>query len=168
MKAAATISLILLLAFTQLGYYFFMSGTQDNLKSEMRTRIYGQLNPSELEIITLTGNQENILWEENGNEFSFKGEMFDLVKKVNENGIELLYCINDVKEKQLVDRYNEITKHNSSGKKEHSNIETITLFEPVKEDISSPVVVLPGIIFSTFISPLQSATFKICVPPPEV
>ena len=58
-----------------------------------------------MEVISLSGNKE-IYWEEKGKEFMFKGEMYDVVKTKTVNGKVMLYCINDKKEKALVDNYN--------------------------------------------------------------
>jgi hypothetical protein len=56
--------------------------------------------------------------------------MFDVVKMTVVNGKTILYCINDKIEKSLIDKYNSITKHNSSaGKKAKNGIEnSFTLF----------------------------------------
>ncbi len=147
-----------------------MRNSQDNIKADMREKILGQLKSSEMEIISLSDNQQKISWEENGKEFSFNGEMFDLVKKVKVNGRIMLYCINDIKEKQLVDKYNEITKHNSaSGKKDKSNIDnSINLFVEVKAEGSATYTLPVSNVFPSFVSRLQSVTPKNYAPPPEV
>ena len=47
--------------------------------------------------------------------------MYDVVKTKTVNGKVMLYCINDKKEKELVDNYNLVTKHNSSSDKKGKN-----------------------------------------------
>ena len=47
--------------------------------------------------------------------------MYDVVKTKTVNGKVMLYCINDKKEKELVDNYNLVTKQNSSSDKKGKN-----------------------------------------------
>ena len=146
-----------------------MRDSQQDIKEAMHEKVLEQLKDPDVQIISLSSNQENISWEENGKEFSLNGQMYDVVKTVKENGQILLYCINDIKEKQLVDSYNEITKHNSSsGKKEKSIDNLINLFVEVKGE-ENPISLLLGTnAFPSFITRLQYVTPKNYAPPPEV
>ena len=89
---------------------------QSEQKEIIKEKILNKLDDSELQVISLSDNKE-IYWEEKGEEFLFRGEMYDVVKTKTVNGKVMLYCINDKKEKALVDNYNQVTKHNSSADK---------------------------------------------------
>ena len=93
---------------------------QSEQKDVIKEKILNQLKEEELQVITLSDNKE-IYWEEKGEEFLFKGEMYDVVKTKTVNGKVMLYCINDKKEKLLIDNYNQVTKHNSSSDKKGKN-----------------------------------------------
>ncbi len=90
-------------------------------KEAIKEKILSQLKDEELEIISLNDNHKIIYWEEEGKEFLFKGEMYDVVKRKIINNEVVLYCIHDKKEKMLVDNYNLITEHNSSSEKKGKN-----------------------------------------------
>jgi hypothetical protein len=90
--------------------------SQSVQKEAIKEKIVSQLKEEELQVISLTDNKQ-IFWEENGKEFLFNGEMYDVVKTRSVNGKMMLYCIDDKKEKALVDNYNLITKQNSSSDK---------------------------------------------------
>ena len=159
--------MIFILLYSQVGYYFVLRNSQENIKEEMREKVVSELKTSEMEVISLTEHRRAISWEENGNEFSFNGQMFDLVKTANENGQIVLYCLNDVKEKQLVDKYNELTKHNSSNKQENTNIDSINLFVEGYAEEHIPFTLLVNKIYLSFASHLQSSTLKNSTPPPK-
>ena len=105
------------MAYSQIGYYFIIRHSQALQKKSIKYKIRSQLNEDQLQIISLTDNLKEIYWEEEGKEFFFKGEMFDVVKTKTLNGKMLLYCINDKKEKELVNNYNALTKQNSTTDK---------------------------------------------------
>ena len=120
LKKTTLIILISVLAYSQSGYYFVMHYFQSEQKEIIKEKIITQLNDEALQVITLTDDKE-IYWEEKGEEFLFKGEMYDVVKTKTVNGKVMLYCINDKKEKELVDNYNLVTKQNSSSDKKGKN-----------------------------------------------
>lgn len=117
LKKLSLIAIICVLAYSQVGYYFVIRHSQNLQKRSIKQKIKSQLTDKHLQIISLTDNKKEIYWEEEGKEFFFKGEMFDVVKTKILNGNILLYCINDKKEKELVNHYNTLTKENSSTDK---------------------------------------------------
>jgi hypothetical protein len=96
--------------------------------------------------------------------------MYDVVKSKTVKGKVMLYCINDKKEKTLVDNYNIITKHNSSTDKKGKNIidNSINFFVEVNEPSAIFNFIKSKSAFPSFISSLQSVTFQIISPPPQV
>ena len=121
LKKLSLILLIFVLAYSQVGYYFVLRHSQSLQKEVIKEKILSQLKEEELKIISASDNHQQIYWEEEGKEFLFKGEMYDVVKTKIVNGKVMLYCINDKKERELVDNYNLITKHNSSSDKKGKN-----------------------------------------------
>ena len=99
-----------------------MINIQRNLKENIKEKIVHQVAGNELDTISFTDNRERIYLEtDEDNEFSFNDEMYDVVKTKTVNGKVMLYCINDKKEKELVDNYNLVTKQNSSSDKKGKN-----------------------------------------------
>lgn len=121
LKKISLILLIFVLAYSQVGYYFVSRHYQALHKEVIKEKILSQLKEEELKIISVSDNHQQIYWEEEGKEFLFKGEMYDVVKTKTVDGEVMLYCINDKKERELVDNYNLITKHNSSSDKKGKN-----------------------------------------------
>lgn len=132
LKAFFTITLLLALGFNQVGYYFIMLAAQYQQKEDMEAIIRSNIDEKNLVAISYTDNSKNIYWEEEGKEFSFKGEMYDVVKTAVVKGKKILYCLSDKKEKQLLENCNAFTKNNSNGKKQKNttfHFETLFVYE---------------------------------------
>ena len=145
-----------------------MRNSQEEQKEIIKEKILDKLADDKLQAISFTDNQQQIFWEEKGKEFFFKGEMFDVVKSKTVNGKVVLFCINDKKEKSLVDEYNNITKHNnSSGKKTNNTDNSVNLFVDVIESANNLNAPILKTYFPHFISGLQSVPPQIISPPPQ-
>jgi hypothetical protein len=169
LKAFFTITLLLALGFSQVGYYFVMLIGQHQLKEDIEAAIHNNLTEKEMETISYTDNYKNIFWEEEGKEFLFKGEMYDVVKSAVVKGKKLLYCINDKKEKELIEKYSALTKNNSgNNKKQKSNtyqFETLFVYESKEVNTHIYVPITNGTNFYT--SNLAKGISKITFPPPK-
>ncbi len=146
-----------------------MRNAQFSQKAAIKENIISQLKDEELKIISLAENYKNIYWEEEGKEFFFNGEMFDVVKRKEINGKEFLYCINDKKEKVLIDNYNLITKHNSSSdKKGGNNIDdAFNLFVSRDEKENDQHFILIINKFHSLVSYLSEGKDDTISPPPK-
>lgn len=168
LKKLSLIIIITVLGYSQVGYYFVMRHFQDEQKEAIREKILAELKDEQLAVISVNNNQ-NIYWEEEGKEFLLNGEMYDVVKTKIVNGKAMLYCINDKKEKSLIDNYNLITKNNSSsdkkGKAAFDN--SFNLFVDVKENHSGLNFALISKIFHSFDSPLSENAAEQISPPPK-
>lgn len=69
----------------------------------MEKELLARIPESSLEVIVAEEHGTKIVWEEKNKEFSLDGVMYDVagIKKVD--GKTYLYCINDKKEKELLD-----------------------------------------------------------------
>jgi hypothetical protein len=165
------IGLLIALGFTQVGYYICMLHSQYELKEKIKHTVLKQLKNEDLTIISLTDNINKIYWEDDDDEkeFSFNGQMYDLVRTDTLNGRILLYCFNDKKEQQLIDLYNAVTKNNSATDKKVKNNSFISLTLFVWESIA------PCTLFSfqkinqynSFITHLPKGVTNSTSPPPR-
>ena len=110
------------MGFCQLGYYIAYRHQQAEQKRFIKQNIFSQIKDDDLTVISLSDNASKIFWEEKGKEFHFNNELYDVVKTITINGKVLLYCINDKIEKELINKYNLITKHNSSSDKKSKHV----------------------------------------------
>ena len=161
----------MILGYNQIGYYFVMLNSQYELKESMMQKVLQKIKNEDLNIISLTDNGDKIYWEaeDEKNEFSFKGEMYDIVRTETVNGNVLLYCINDKMEEQLIDKYNSITKNNSAeDKNAEDNPDTsITLFvfENTRSELSPSFTTLKQ--YHPFAAQLAKGIANNTTPPPK-
>ncbi|MGI8582792.1 MAG: hypothetical protein ACR2KX_11365 [Chitinophagaceae bacterium] len=168
LKRLSLIILIVALAYCQVGYYFAMRRSQSMQKDVIKQQIFSKLKDVELDIISPDDNQQ-IYWEDEGKEFLFKGQMYDVVKTKIINGKVVLYCLNDKKEKELIDNYNLITKHNSSSdKKGKNNVDnSINLFVYQDEKNYDQYYTIAKNNFPYYISHLTESLEDNISPPPK-
>ncbi len=168
MKKFVLILLIAVLACSHMGYYVIMQHTQYREKRKIQEKLIGELKDEELEKITLADNEGYIYWEEKGKEFLYNGKMYDVVKTKTINGKIILYCLDDKKEKSLIDNYNLVTKHNSSNKKSKSNIDnSINLFLSPDENNVDKHFDLAANKYSPYVSHLTKKISDNSSPPPK-
>ena len=168
LKKLSLIVIIAVLAYSQVGYYFVMRHHQYEQKEAIKEKIFRQFKEEELEIISLSDNK-NIYWEEDGKEFLLNGQMFDVVRTKTVNGKQVLYCINDKKEKTLIDNYNLITKNNSSPDKKGKNAfdNSFNLFVDLNERDDDRYPGAVAIVFCSFDSRLCDNIADHISPPPK-
>ena len=113
-KKLFTILFISLIAFSLIGYYLIIHQARQEHKAHIKKLLHQNISENLLMAIDYTANKQAIYWEEEGEEFFFNGEIYDLVKTKNVAGKLYVYCINDEKENELIDQYNGSVKNNSS------------------------------------------------------
>jgi hypothetical protein len=103
-------------------------------------------------------------------EFIYNGEMYDIVKK-EENDIQLfLYCINDIKEKKLEEEFAKKVQNNSTNSKHRqvSNHLNILLSEPVQTNSISVEPICEFNFYNLLTDCYKSINLDIPSPPPRI
>ena len=100
--------------------------------------------PSEEELIELlVFNKEDFLGQKinfrwiHSREFKYNGDMYDVVKKEENDKQLFLYCINDTKEKKLEEEFEKRVHQNSSENKQRPTVNNhinILLSEPIQPE----------------------------------
>jgi len=104
--------LLLIFLFNVGGYYLCFKLVQYNIQKELKKEIRRGLKDEELSLIVISADMKNeIVWIKQHKEFLYHGEMYDLVKTEIQDQKIYYYCINDIKEKQLIANFNK--NHNS-------------------------------------------------------
>lgn len=69
----------------------------------MEKELLAKIPESSLQVIIAEEHSTKIVWEEKNKEFSIDGVMYDVASIKKTDGKTYLYCINDKKEKELLD-----------------------------------------------------------------
>ena len=149
------------------GYYLWFSILQKGIQSEVRHEIQEGLKDENLALVIVPLNdQSGISWIEQGKEFRFKGEMYDVVRIEIRNQDKYFFCIKDIKEKQLISIY---YKNHNSKKEADKKIKLAFNFQYFTQQFSLKTVVSKSeldfpemdILYKSNLSDIHS-------PPPEM
>lgn len=119
MKRAGTIFLLIILFHTQIGYYGQFLILRWQLRREARAAWIASLPDSRFEAISLEEVNTSGKWEEPGEEFSLRDQLYDVIRQKKIDGKTWLYCLDDERESHLIRQSNTITALNQDmpGKK---------------------------------------------------
>lgn len=110
----AFVILLLLSFFVQItGYHLYFHYRQIDMKRAVRKRMRRKVAPSMTELIVfpLESDDKETMPEWIGRyEFTFRGEMYDVLEKRIEGDKLIIRCLNDKKEKNLIDYYKNLTR----------------------------------------------------------
>lgn len=130
-------------------------------------------NEKRLETIRIHKSEiGNIFFKDDGNEFLYNGEMYDVKSKSVCGDYLVFYCIKDSKEKQLLSgldkhvKYNYDSKSSSEKKKNDSSKNPVKDLFVFEKNVSIQYSFL--YLFQSVICNLQSAILFSPSPPPEV
>ena len=114
MKRIVNIICICAVVFSTIGINIIFPVQQYLIKKEIKRKIKNSLTANELTLITVdSSNEKEVDWED-GKEFHYRGNMFDVVKKKeNQNGSVSYFCINDTQEKELFVNIHTLVKDKS-------------------------------------------------------
>jgi hypothetical protein len=117
--------------FNVMGYYLCFSYVKNNIQKEVSREIEQGLPDKDLTLITIPVDDESgIRWIKPGKEFTFRGEMYDVVKIKISNNKKYLYCVNDIKEKKLITEFSRINSASQKAKKLLANFHYIYVIQP--------------------------------------
>ena len=167
LKKIVAILFLAIIFINQLGYYFLHNIQQYQLKREIKRAMLSAIPESALELITET---DQAVWEEEGKEFHLNGEMYDVVKIKTHNGKTVYYCINDKKEKRLLDRLIKLVNANDDSQRGRSGKMTVK-FQLCDYEMpgveNTPIVFENRPQYTGFISRLICTEREILSPPPR-
>ena len=117
MKKVVALSLLTILFTSQVGYYFIYTIHQYIIKEEVEREMLKKIPESSLEVFIAEQYGDRIEWREEDKEFSIDGVLYDVARIKRSGGKTFLYCINDKKEKQLLDNLVKAVNKNHDNKR---------------------------------------------------
>ena len=91
----------------------------------MERELLKQIPDSSLEVIVVENFGDEIRWKEKNKEFSLDGVLYDVVRIEKREGKTYLFCINDKKEKQLLDNLVNAVNKDHDAKKAGNTIKPV-------------------------------------------
>jgi hypothetical protein len=156
LKKATILFFLSVFLFNSVGYFIVFKIVQSKIKHEMMSEIRNNLsdyNPAKLIFDAKT--EKEISWKEEGKEFEYKDQRYDIIKKVRDGESLIIYCIEDKKESML---WGDLNKHVKSNV-----ISNVPERQKSADDISSNVIKLyfnPEAIIYTDLSACNIITWR--------
>jgi len=127
----SSLLLVIILLFNVCGYYIIFNVVQNNIRHDIKEQIREGMTESELTMIEITvQNEAEIRWIEHNREFTYRGNMYDVVKIKPVRDGKILYCINDIRERKLITDFAKKNESNQKAKKLLGNFSTNFLPQP--------------------------------------
>jgi len=101
LKKIVSILLLLALWLSSIGYFHIFRMIQADIRHEIKKHLEQNIPDSELTRITFSVSDKPE-WIRKDKEFRYMGQMYDIVRTGEENGLTVYYCIDDVDESLLV------------------------------------------------------------------
>ena len=168
MKKAVATSLFVIMFASQVGYYFIYAFKQYQIKEEIEKEMLANIPDASLEIIIAEEHGTRIKWEKRDKEFSLDGVMYDVARIKKSEGKTYLYCINDKKEKQLLDDIVKAVNKNQNNKQSRNTIKSVLPDLIGKIDAEALSTDAESHKYALISESPVSSFKKINVPPPKV
>ena len=112
MRKLGTISILLILFYTQLGYYGQFVIQQWVMKEEAREAWIASLPDRCFFRVRLADVNTAGHWEEAGRECWYNNHLYDVIRRKDDGGVVWLYCMDDEREARLIRQSGEMTHAN--------------------------------------------------------
>lgn len=119
LKKILILQLLLLLVCNQLGYYFFYAFNQYKIKEEIKHQLAADLPENKLSVFC--SDDRAIVWEDEEQELSFNGKMYDIARTKIINNKKYYYCLSDDEETALLKNYTDKCKTENDNTKQKKN-----------------------------------------------
>ncbi len=133
----------------------------------MERELLAHIPDSSLEVFVAEEFSDKIVWEEENKEFSIEGVLYDVARIKKIDGKTFLYCINDKKEKQLLDSLAKAVNANHSNKQEKNRIKSFLVDLVCLNDLEEPGSFSVLSAYSSFNVSIVSSFEEIHSPPPK-
>ncbi len=103
MRKFLSLILLIVVLLAGEGWYLSFIYLQHTVREEAEYEIRKGLKDEDLTLIVVTpGREQEITWTKKDREFRYRGSMYDVVRIKVRDGKKYYYCLNDVKEKEII------------------------------------------------------------------
>ena len=105
MKKYASFIMLFVFLFITNGYFLYFKYLQYDLRHEMQMEMRNIHEKELIRIVLSPAHTKEIRWIRKNKEFLYRGKMYDVVRRETRDGHTVLYCLNDVREHELMKRF---------------------------------------------------------------
>jgi hypothetical protein len=169
MKKLLSFVLAFVFFYSIIGFYLNFTIERYRLKEEIKEKIISSLPENELIQLKLSSvENKKLIWMEEGKEFRYNGNMYDVVKIKRSSGITFYFCFNDEKESKILTNLEKLVKDqtDSSPSRTTHKKHTITYF--FQSLLFTQCLTVTPVLFFDSPTRYKSVTSDILSPPPRI
>jgi hypothetical protein len=169
MKKSLSILLIFAFFYSFIGLYLNFEIAQICIKEEIKEKIIHNLPESELTLIKIpSGTHEKIIWMEEGREFRYQGNMFDVVRINKRADTTYYYCFSDVKESTLMAGLDKLVKDQTDNAQSRTNQKKQEITYFFEKALPTQCLTEITVSYFNFSSRYKSIDTDVLSPPPRI
>jgi hypothetical protein len=173
-RKLVSFGLLIVFVIQIIGFVGYFEFAHYNLKKEIKTQLKQGVSKDQLALFDFNANQmKKLVWLKK-NEFDLDGNLYDVVRKSNKNGITHLECISDKQEKILFAKLDQNVSSNLSDDNQQKPMSSLlkllqTPALPFGNIIDLQMVPVSENTFSAFnyLDDLSIKSVQILSPPPQ-
>ena len=169
MKKIFSIILIFVLFYSIMGFYLSFQIEQIRIKEEIKEKIISNLPENELILIKIPSfDSKKITWVEDGKEFRYESNMFDVVKIKKGIDTTYYYCFCDVKESKLLAHLDKLIKEQTDNSQSRSNLKKQEINYFFHEILFTQCLTKTPVVYFIYPSSYESIVTDVLSPPPRI
>jgi hypothetical protein len=169
MKKCLAILLIFAFFYSFIGLYLNFEVARFSIKEEIKEKIIHNLPESELSLIKIpSGTHEKIIWMEEGREFKYQGNMFDVVRICKKADTTYYSCFSDVKESKLLANLDKLVKEQTDNSRSKTNQKKQEITYFFQKPLSTQSLTEITVSYFHFSSRYKSINTDVLSPPPRI
>jgi hypothetical protein len=169
MKKLLSIVLIFVFFYSIMGFYLNFEIEQYQIKEEIKEKIINNLPENELTLVKISSaDSKKVTWMEDGKEFRFKGNMFDVVRSKTWDDTTYYYCFDDKNESKLFVNLDKLVKEqtdNSRSRTTQKKQDNPCFFHELLFTRSLPPT---PVVYFDYFSWYKSVDTDVLSPPPRI
>ena len=169
MKKILSILLVFVFFYSIMGFYLNFQIEQFRIKEEVKEKIISNMPDKELTLIKITSREnDQIIWMEEGREFKYEGNMFDVVKIKKNKDTTYYYCVSDVKESKLLVHLDKLVKEQTDNSQSRTNQKKQEINYLLHEILFTQCLTGTPVLYFNYPSAYKSIDSDILSPPPRI
>jgi hypothetical protein len=169
MKKILSIVLVFVLFYSIIGFYLNFEIEQFRIKEEVKEKIINNLPENELTLIKISSrDNEKIIWMEEGREFKYQGNMFDVVRIKKGTDTTYYYCFSDVNESKLLANLDKLVKEQTDNSQSRTNQKKQEINYFFHEILFTQCLTETPVLFFNCTSRYRSIDTDVLSPPPRI
>ena len=169
MKKILSFALIFAIFYSLTGFYLVFEIDQCLIKEEIKEKLINNLPEKELTLIKISSAESTkIDWTEEGREFRYEGQMFDVVKIKTGSDTTYYYCFSDEKESKLFSNLNNLVKGQTDNAQSRTNQKKQEITYFIRELSFIQSLTETPVLYFDYPSFYKSICIYVLSPPPKI